>query len=294
LGDLGRGRSWPALDIDLRKDIASTPGLQDRLALALDGLEPTAIEDEEGRWRVYFADPAARDVASAAIALSFGGDLTVSAVDVADEGWAAKTQQALTAVQVGRIIVAPPWDVPSSPAQSTAAGEDPIVIVIEPSMGFGTGHHQSTRLCLRALQRLELAGAYVVDAGTGSGLLAIAAARLGAARVLAIDHDADAVTAARENTARNGVAKCVDVRLDDLATARVEPASIVLANLTAAVLRSRREQITWLVVHGGRLVASGFTHDQAALVLDAFHGFHVTWRDEEDDWLALTFERPQA
>jgi ribosomal protein L11 methyltransferase len=161
-------------------------------------------------------------------------------------------------------------------------------IIIEPSMGFGTGHHQSTRLCLLALQSLPLAGARVVDVGTGSGVLAIAAALLSATEVEALDNDPDAVAAARENVTRNGVADCVRV-LDagDVAASAVAPAGVVVANLTAWTLRQHAASLHALVAPGGRLIVSGFTHDQVRLVLEAFPGLIVVERFDEDDWLAL-------
>src|SRR5205814_826268 len=115
--------------------------------------------------------------------------------------------QNLKAIEVDGVVVAPPWDVPQ--------GTSKPVIVIEPSMGFGTGHHATTRLCLRLLQRRELRGARVIDIGTGSGVLALAAWKLGARDVVAIDNDPDALDSARANIARNGGAAAIDVTCDD-------------------------------------------------------------------------------
>ena len=141
---------------------------------------------------------------------------------IADEDWAARSQAGLKAVTVGGIIVAPPWDVP-------------LTIVIQPSMGFGTGHHATTRLCLTALQRLNVRGREVLDVGTGSGVLAIAASRLGAAGVRAFDDDQDAIQAAWENLALNPGA-VVTMLVGDLRTLDLEPAHLVLANITGGML----------------------------------------------------------
>jgi ribosomal protein L11 methyltransferase len=278
-------KTWPALDITWISSVAPDPQLPDHLALVLDDLSPIALEDsDDGRhWRVYFDSDVDRDSAADVIRAALGAQLTLSSTNVEDEGWALKVQQELRAVRVGRIVVAPPWDVPSS-----AASEE-IVILVEPSMGFGTGHHQSTRLCLRALQELPLDGVTVLDIGTGSGVLALACARLGAAHVIAIEHDEDSATAARANVERNTMASRVEVRLSDAGRDALPQSTVVVANLTATLLRRYAEAITSAVAAGGRLTVSGFTADQVPLVTHAFCTLSERARYDEDDWVALVF-----
>src|SRR5438045_3045464 len=202
---------WPALEVG---------GEPSDLALAtLVDFEPTAIEELESGMRVYFASGRGRDAAADALSPQFA----VCPIEVPDDDWAHRSQQNLTPVSVGRITVTPVpvSDRPSAPgpqpsptgdspsplsAQRSVAGNSPsaITIVITPSMGFGTGHHATTRLCLEALQEIDLTGASVLDVGTGSGVLAIAAARLGAAHALGIDTDPDAIRPARENLPPHG------------------------------------------------------------------------------------------
>jgi ribosomal protein L11 methyltransferase len=269
----------------------------DTLAVLLDDLEPLAIEDDEsGRsWRIHFADEPARRHAEAALSQRLGAWCEVRQVDVPDEGWAHKVQETLRAVRVGRITVAPPWDVPPATGAAGSTAEDrtgaEIVIVIEPSMGFGTGHHQSTRLCLAALQRLRLEGARVIDVGTGSGVLALAARRLGAGEVLAIDNDPDSVAAAHRNVALNDLTGHVRVGLADLATGGFGPADLVVANLTAWLFRQHAGAVASLVRPGGRCVTSGYTRDPAALVKDALSPQAVETTLVEEDWQAIVFRR---
>jgi ribosomal protein L11 methyltransferase len=207
-------------------------------------------------------------------------DLAFTPVDVPDENWAARSQAALRAVRVGAIVVAPPWDVPE-------ASRDTKVIVIQPSMGFGTGHHSTTRLCLDALQRVDLRHQSVIDVGTGSGVLAIAASLLGAAPVLAFDDDADAVTAARENLELNPDAH-VHLEVNDLRAGDGAPADVVLANLTGGLLVATAAPLRRLTKPGGRLILSGFLTSEESEVLHAFAPRAIEHRSEEEEWVCVT------
>jgi ribosomal protein L11 methyltransferase len=295
-------RRWPALDIvfHTRTTAEDAAGF---LSALLDDYSPTAITESieptdtavAHTWRVFFTSADMREQAIDGIAAT-SWPLTTTKVDVEDEGWAEKSQAALTSVQVDRIIVAPPWDVPSAEA-SSASGDDavhPQVIIIEPSMGFGTGHHQSTRLCLRALQRIDLAGARVLDLGTGSGVLGIAAAQLGAQWVLAIDEDPDAVEAARKNVALNDVGPTVDVRQEDLAVLSPQQADVLLANLTGAMLRRHADLIVRHLAPGGRAIVSGFTQEEQLSVAHAFGTLTTELEEQEDGWVSLTFRSAQT
>jgi len=288
----------PSPALEIRFPIPpSDPDLTDRLAACLDDYQPVAIDEgayapdaadaPPARWLVHFADPRARDDAAAAVGRAFAANgLVLAALEVPDGAWAERSQAALPAVRVGDLVVAPPWDVPDAPAAS--------VVVITPSTGFGTGHHATTRLCLRALQSLDLAGRLVLDLGTGSGVLAIAAVKRGAARAIGVDCDPDALASARHNVAQNGVGDRVELRLADLAglaAADREPAGVVLANLTASVLERHADAIRRLAAPGGTLVLSGLMSDQANAVVAAFEADGVgrlVSREEEDEWVVLT------
>src|SRR5262245_31301262 len=166
------------------------------------------------RWRVFFHNAEDRDRAAAALTASLPA-LAVSRLEIADEDWAARSQQSLRAIQAGRFIIAPPWDVPPALSERSESKGQPIVIVIEPSMGFGTGHHATTRLCLRLLSELDVRGLDVLDIGTGSGVLAMAAAMIGARRVTALDVDRDAIGAARHSAGLNPLPVEIDFRVGD-------------------------------------------------------------------------------
>ena len=288
-------RSWPAIDVER----LSEPEL---FQAELVDSEVVAIDEQAGdSWRVYFQTATARDRASASIHRRFP-DLLVHPVDVPDEDWAARSQAELRAVRVADIIVAPPWDVPADAAVPAVASADAhgagttgpraMVIVIQPSMGFGTGHHATTRLCLAALQRCDIAGGTVVDVGTGSGVLAIAAQRLGATQVIAIDDDPDAIESARENAGRNDVH--LDLRVADLRHLVLPRVDLVSANLTGSLIIQSARHLQNLTRRGGSLVLSGFLREEEAAVIAAFPGLRPVDRGQEDEWVCLTLRHEGA
>jgi ribosomal protein L11 methyltransferase len=266
-------RTWPALDIHHVSEL---------LQAALVDYDASAVDERSADdWRVFFTSPSERDRAAAALRIEFP-DATIEAIDVPDEDWAARSQASLRAVRVGNIVVAPPWDVPAGP----------VVIIIQPSMGFGTGHHATTRLCIDALQRLNIAGRTVLDVGTGSGVLAIAASLLGASRSVGIDDDADAITAAQENLQLNPQAEAT-LLVADLRATDVGSADIVIANLTGGLLISAARALQDLVARGGSLVLSGLMAVEETDVIAAFPAWSVDYRSEEDEWLCVVISPPQ-
>ena len=265
-------KTYPALDV--RTDSA------DLLLAFVDDFSPTGVEERGGHVRVFFPTTTARDQAAAA---SRARGFDAGAVDVPDEDWARRSQQHLEPVTVGRLTIV------NSPIHQLT--NSPIPIVIVPSMGFGTGHHATTRLCLEALQSIDIDGAEVLDAGTGSGILAIAAALLGAARAVGIDHDADAIQAARENLDRNPRARNVEFVDADLVTLRGGPFDLVAANLTGALLVRSAPRLLDLAAAGGHLILSGFLVDERDAIAAAFRSATIVWERREDEWAALAVNK---
>ena len=267
-------RTWPALEVTF-----NDPASDELLQAAVSDFQISAIEEvTPTTWRVFFQSADDRNRAAAELASEFP-DGSITSLDVADEDWAARSQASLHAIRVGKIIVAPPWDVPE-------------VIVIQPSMGFGTGHHATTRLCLAALQRVDMAGARVLDVGTGSGVLAIAATVFGAMSALGIDDDPDAVQAARENVALN--AANVEIRVADLRTLPDERFDVVLANLTGALLIHTADRLQAFAGRGGTLILSGFMQHEEQDVLAALSTFGMRDRNQEEEWVCVTLERVRS
>lgn len=252
--------------------------------MVVDDFGPTAVEERSDSVRIFFPAPAARDAAHAAL---IAAGYIAFTIDVDDEDWARRSQHSLKPITVGRITVAPPWAVPHGVAAATA-----MTIVIEPSMGFGTGHHATTRLCLKALQNLPLAGAVALDVGTGSGVLAMAASRLGAASVLGIDNDPDAIQSARENLALNPPAPGLEFRLAELGVDAIPDADVISANLTGALLVRSAERLCLALRPGGTLIVSGLLLTERDEVAGAFAPMAVAWEGTEDEWVGLALRRP--
>ncbi|GIW19872.1 MAG: hypothetical protein KatS3mg065_0168 [Chloroflexota bacterium] len=173
------------------------------------------------------------------------------------------------------------------------AGPDDVVLALDPGMAFGTGLHPTTRLCLRALEDLADGGTLgpatrVLDLGSGSGILAIAAAKLGAASVLALDLDPIAVEATAANARRNRLAARIEARRGSLPSGAA-PFDLVLANLVASILVELAPSLAAELAPGGRLVASGIVDERAAEVEAAFvaAGLAVVERLKDGDWIAF-------
>jgi ribosomal protein L11 methyltransferase len=278
-------RVYPALRIRLADPAPARVG---ELLAILDDFQVTAVDDSDDDVRVFFTRESERD--AAVERLRAEADLTVTIEDVPDDDWAARSQAGIAPITVGALTIAPPWA--ADAARATNSGP---TIVIQPSMGFGTGHHPSTRLCLRLLQQSSLAGLSVLDVGTGSGVLAIAAATLGAARVVGLDVDPDALTNARENVALNDVSGRVELVERDLAAARppLGVFAVVLANLTGAVLCREAAGLAALVASDGWLIASGFQTHEVSDVAAAFYaaGLRAGEHIEELSWIGARFTR---
>lgn len=207
---------------------------------------------------------------------------------LADADWAEAWRQHFAPLIVGRrLLVAPPWDAP--------AIIDRITLVIEPGRAFGTGHHGTTAGCLEQLEALvePVAPAAALDLGTGSGILAVAAARLGVARVLGVDDDPDAISAATANAALNGVADRVRCTLADAVVVDTPPVPLVLANLLSAAHLRLAPRYAAYVAHGGALVLGGILDGEAGHVASsvAAHGFRRRDTRSLQGWTTLTLER---
>lgn len=247
--------------------------------------------------RAYWSDPgpdlpervAARVRALAEAGLD-PGPARVATTLVADEDWAESWKRHYHPLRIGRrLLVKPVW--------IDVADDGRLVIELDPGMAFGTGYHPTTALCLEALEDVVQPGHVVVDVGTGSGILGIAAARLGAASVIAVDTELEAVEAAADNAARNGVARVMTVRRGSVEAARDllggRPADVVVVNILARVIDELAEDLLGLLRPGGAFVASGIIDHASKPLQERLRsvGFAVDEERASGEWRCLIGRR---
>lgn len=221
-----------------------------------------------------------------------GVDVDISFEVVPEQDWLALWRAGLQPRHIGeRLIVTPTWS-------AVQDGADRIVIRIDPQMAFGTGEHASTRGVLRLMQRVVGTGERIVDVGSGSAILAIAAARLGAAHVVAVESDADAIPNAHENVARNGVADRVTLLhalVDEPFLAAYGGGAFdgILANVLSSVLQPLLPAFYSALVSSGWAILSGILVDEAdAMRTAAEHaGFAAEAEDIEEQWWSVLLRR---
>lgn len=257
------------------------------------------VEEESGgtaQLRAFFADPCDLDTLHARVR-EYVDSLTMLGFTllgpphigpITDEGWAEAWKAHFRPRPVGRrLIVAPPWSTPPPHGR--------LVIVIEPGRAFGTGHHGTTAGCLEAVEAIveRDAPATAIDLGTGSGILAIAAARLGVVRIFAVDDDPDAVAAALTNAARNRVCDRVRCVLGEAGAIDAEPAQLVIANLLSAAHRRLAERYARLVLPGGSLVLGGILDSEAddVATIAAKAGFRREAARSLEGWTTIELRR---
>ena len=202
---------------------------------------------------------------------------------VADEDWAETWKEFFHTEKIGmRTVIKPTWE-----EYEAKAGE--IVVELDPGAAFGTGQHATTSLCIRALEDLVRPGMTVFDVGTGSGVLAIVAAKLGAKSVEAVDFDPVAVRVARENVRQNGAEDVVHTERSDLLKSVAGEADLIIANIIADIIVRLFGEVKGSLAAGGTMLLSGIIEDRLADVVEAAgqHGFSVAKIEQEKGWAAV-------
>jgi ribosomal protein L11 methyltransferase len=220
-------------------------------------------------------------------ALAVGSGVTVQTEPLQISDWSERWKHALAAQNVGRLTIAPPW---------LAEGLDPkATIVIDPGMAFGTGDHATTRSVVMLLQDVVRPGDRVADLGAGSAVLAIAAAKLGASRIVAIELDSDAIANAEENVRRNGVGDRVSVIEGDAASLLplLAPVRVVTANIISSVLTDLLPTMASALEADGCVILSGILASERSMMVERLDadGWRVVAEIEEGEWWSATVER---
>lgn len=271
--------SWISISLRVKPELADILG-----EALIAGGSAGVWETEPGRVTAYFpagVSPSAIKGLLEEMCISFGsGDGVIS--PVSDQDWIAIWKASVTPLRVTpRLMIVPSW-------QPYKAEPGERVVVLDPGMAFGTGHHETTRMCLALLDQRLRRGDAVLDLGTGSGILAIAAARLGAGRVVASDIDPVAREAAEENVRANAVSSIITVMDGDDAWG-LGPYDLVMANLTAEDLRALLPRIKEVLAPNGCAILSGILVSRESMVADALSqvGLPVAERRELGEWVAL-------
>jgi ribosomal protein L11 methyltransferase len=227
------------------------------------------------------------------------GNPTFGLKEVDDEDWANAWKQYFKPVRISeRLTIKPTWE-------DYTPGPDELIIELDPGMAFGTGTHATTSLCLRALETVIKPGDDVIDVGTGSGILSIAAAKLGARHVLALDLDPVAVTSAVDNSTFNGLQELITVKQSDLLQVLKEsaaganegtsalgvrvPVQVVVANILAEIILLFVQEVYDVLEAGGTYVVSGVISSKQEVVAQGLTavGFTVTEQYEDQAWVVI-------
>lgn len=246
------------------------------------------LPSEGGRAVVlaYFADePGLEGRLHEAVA---GLDVEAAPAEIASVDWVARVREGFRAFSAGGFRIVPAWE----PAPPRGHGEAPA-LVVEPGLAFGTGSHESTRLCLAALAERAAAGPLgdVLDVGAGSGILSVAAAVLGASRVIAVEIDDEALPVARRHAELNAVPVHF-VRGDGPRATRPARFDVVLANISAPLLVQRAEELVGTTRAGGVLILSGFLVTDLPSLRAAYPAAGDADVRTEGEWAALVLGRP--
>lgn len=246
------------------------------------GLETKPAPPGRVEWLAYFG--AEVDTAAVRGALASLSSVDVASIEVPQVDWVLRFREGFRGFAAGRFRITPVWEDRAPEAD---------VLIVDPGRAFGTGTHESTRLCLRALEGLAAEGPLgrVVDVGTGTGILAIAARRLGASFVVALDVDPESVASARRHSQLNDVTLRV-LQGDGGRPFRPAAFDVVLANISAPLLLERRAEIARLAAPGGTLVLAGLLVTDLPAVEEAYAPFGVATATQDGEWASLCVRRP--
>lgn len=208
------------------------------------------------------------------------GSLEIFKKEVKQENWENEWKKYFNVQKVSKsIVIKPSWE-------EYSAKEGEKIIDIDPGMAFGTGTHETTRMCINAIEKYMNKGDSLIDIGCGSGILSIAAAHLGAEKVIAVDLDKLAVKVSRENVDLNGFSNTIDVRYGDLTDVIEEKADVIVANIIADIIAKLSENIADFMKDGGYFISSGIINDKKDFVISKLkeNNFDIIEENNDGEW----------
>lgn len=211
----------------------------------------------------------------------------LTTAELQDEDWSDTWKQYFHTEKLGeRVVIKPTWE-------EYEPQDDEVVIELDPGAAFGTGTHATTSMCIRQLEKLVKPGMTVFDVGTGSGILSIISAKLGATNIQAVDYDDSVLKIVEENLEQNNVQDIISVAQSDLMQNVHGKAELVIANIIADIIIRLFDQLDEHLEQGGTLLTSGIIEDRIEDVLAAAeaHGYGVVERMESKGWACITFKR---
>ena len=263
----------------------------------LDDAEVQGAWEDEGKVHLYWAESQWTEARLSALRAALA-DVTeasqeqlLSVTRVPAQDWNEAWARSVKPLRIGRFVIRPSWE----PAE---LGPHDLEIILDPKQAFGTGHHATTRMLLEWLQQDIRGGEQVLDVGTGSAILAMAAVKLGAASAVGVEIDAVATDCAREYVELNHLTNKIEIvtgTLADLPPARIAP-DVVLANLDRQTVLSLAEELANLARRGAGILVSGILSEQRDEIVGRFLdlGLACSKQREEEGWVALTFLRPES
>ncbi|MDY6323393.1 MAG: 50S ribosomal protein L11 methyltransferase [Succinivibrio sp.] len=289
--------TWTQIKLRTDKNLSDTAAdlLEQLGALSVtfeDAEDSPILEPRPGERRLWphvvvtglFAQGTDPEPILSALRAILGDHIPMAAVSLEDKNWIRAWMDQFKPIKCGRRLwICPSWLHVGEPGS--------VVVMLDPGLAFGTGTHPTTWLCLNFLDSLDLTDKKVVDYGCGSGILGIAALKLGAAKASGVDIDEQAIIASEENAERNGLKGKFTLYLGE-ASAQLEPADVTVANILAGPLAELEPEIARLTAKGGRLALSGVLKDQAQEVCKAYErDFEIGNVSSRGDWALITAVR---
>ena len=215
------------------------------------------------------------------------GSGKITSLQVEEEEWANEWKKYYKLTPVGKnIMIKPTWE------EYTPKRDDEIIIELDPGMAFGTGTHETTSMCMELLETRVKEDNVILDIGTGSGILGITAAKLGAQKVIGVDLDQTAVKVAKENVAKNNVSDKMDVKWGDLLEVVQDKGDIVVANIIADVIIPLSETVAQVMSDDGVFISSGIIEDRIDDVIEALEvNFDIMQVERKGEWAAIVAKR---